>query len=56
MVQRRKTNKQRNKQNKQNKTNKQQQKNPLDKRIFERIGEALRNTQADNFTLCLWRS
>ena len=28
----------------------------LDKRTWERIGEALRNTQADNFTLCLWRS
>jgi hypothetical protein len=26
----------------------------LDKRTWERIGEALRNTQADNFTLCLW--
>jgi hypothetical protein len=25
----------------------------LDKRTWERIGEALRNTQADNFTLCL---
>ena len=26
----------------------------IDKRTWERIGEALRNTQADNFTLCLW--
>lgn len=26
----------------------------LDKRTWTRIGEALRNTQADNFTLCLW--
>jgi hypothetical protein len=26
----------------------------LDKKIWERIREALRNTQADNFTLCLW--
>ena len=26
----------------------------LDKRTWEIIGEALRNTQADNFTLCLW--
>jgi hypothetical protein len=26
----------------------------LDKRTWERIGEALRNSQADNFTLCLW--
>ena len=26
----------------------------LDKRTWEIIGEALRNTQADNFTFCLW--
>ena len=26
----------------------------LDKRTWERVGEALKNTQADNFTLCLW--
>ena len=32
----------------------QRRKKTLDKRTWERIGEALRNTQADNFTLCLW--
>jgi hypothetical protein len=48
MVQKRKeTNKQTNK----NKKNKQK---TLDKRNSERIGKALRNTQADNFTLCIW--
>ena len=26
----------------------------LNKKTWERIGEALKNTQADNFTLCLW--
>ena len=26
----------------------------LDKRAWKRVGEALKNTQADNFTLCLW--
>ena len=26
----------------------------LDKRTWERVGEALKNTQADNFTFCLW--
>jgi hypothetical protein len=26
----------------------------LDKRTWERVGETLKNTQADNFTLCLW--
>ena len=26
----------------------------LVKRTWERVGEALKNTQADNFTLCLW--
>jgi hypothetical protein len=26
----------------------------IDKRTWERIGEALRNTQADNLTHCLW--
>ena len=26
----------------------------LNNRTWERVGEALKNTQADNFTLCLW--
>jgi hypothetical protein len=26
----------------------------LDKKTWERVGEALKNTQADNFTFCLW--
>ena len=29
-------------------------KKTLDKRTWERVGEALKNTQADNFTFCLW--
>jgi hypothetical protein len=32
----------------------QRRKNILDNRTWERVGEALKNTQADNFTLCLW--
>ncbi len=28
----------------------------LDNRTWERVGEALKNTQADNFSLCLWHS
>ena len=26
----------------------------LNNRTWERVGEALKNTQADNFTLCFW--
>jgi hypothetical protein len=28
----------------------------LNNRTWERVGEALKNTQADNFSLCLWHS
>jgi hypothetical protein len=30
------------------------EKKTLNNRTWERVGEALKNTQADNFTLCLW--
>ena len=32
----------------------QRRKKTLDKRTWERVGKGLKNTQADNFTLCLW--